>query len=353
MTAMSIVADHHGFVIGVDCHAKNHVYSIAAARGDILATRQFPATKAGMDRAISWAGKHTGGDMSALFAIEGTATYGANLSRHVVRAGYKRVEAPWTATSCKGKSDELDAGKIARATLACQIDQLRDPRADGIRGALAILLASRNQIQTAKTSAKNQLTALMRFHDLGIDVRKAVSMKQVKTIAIWQARDTGDIAVFYAMREAIDLAQSILQLEKKADSNRAEILALVRQCEAAPLLEEKGYGPISVAQIFVSFSHAGRIATEAKFAALAGVNPVPASSGNTVRHRLNRRGDRQLNRAFHTIALTRMRTDEETKAYVARRRLEGKTDREIRRCLKRYLARHAYRTLNHTPPTQP
>ena len=132
---MSIVADHHGFVIGVDCHAKNHVYSIAAARGDILATRQFPATKAGMDRAISWAGKHTGGDMSALFAIEGTATYGANLSRHVVRAGYKRVEAPWTATSCKGKSDELDAGKIARATLACQIDQLRDPRADGIRGA--------------------------------------------------------------------------------------------------------------------------------------------------------------------------------------------------------------------------
>jgi len=80
---MFIVADHQGFVIGVDCHAKNHVYSIAAARGDILATRQFPATKAGMGRAISWVGKHTGGDMSALFAIEGTRTYGANLSRQV------------------------------------------------------------------------------------------------------------------------------------------------------------------------------------------------------------------------------------------------------------------------------
>ncbi len=215
------------------------------------------------------------------------------------------------------------------------------------------MLASRNQIQTAKTSAKNQLTALVRFHDLGIDVRKAVSMKQVKAIATWQARDTGDIAVFYAIREAIDLAGTILELEKKAATNRAEILDLVRQCEAGMLLKEKGYGPISVAQIFVSFSHAGRIDSEAKFAALAGVNPVPASSGNTVRHRLNRRGDRQLNRALHTIALTKMRQDEETKAYIARRRLEGKTDREIRRCLKRYLARHAYRTLNHTPPTQP
>ncbi|PWF25992.1 IS110 family transposase [Ancrocorticia populi] len=350
---MSIVADHHGFVIGVDCHAKNHVYSIATARGDILATRQFPTTAAGMGRAISWVGRTTGGDMSALFAIEGTATYGANLSRLAARAGYTRVEAPWTGKSSKGKSDEIDAGKIARATLACQIDQLRDPRADGIRGALAILLASRNQIQTAKTSAKNQLTALTRFHDLGIDVRKTMSMKQIRAIATWQARDTGDIAVFYARREAIDLAQSILQLEKKAATNQAEILALVRQSEAGPLLEEKGYGPISVAQIFVSFSHAGRIETEAKFAALAGVNPVPASSGNTVRHRLNRGGDRQLNSALHTIALTKMRTDEQTKAYVARRRLEGKTDREIRRCLKRYLARHAYRTLNHTPPTQP
>ena len=126
-----------------------------------------------------------------------------------------------------------------------------------------ILLASRNQIQTAKNSANNQLNWTMRFHDLGIDVRQTVSVKQIQAIATWQAQDFGDITMFYAMREAIDLAQSILQLEKK-DSNRAEILALVRQCEAAPLLEEKGYGPISVAQIFVSFSHAGQIENEAK-----------------------------------------------------------------------------------------
>jgi transposase len=121
--------------------------------------------------------------------------------------------------------------------------------------------------------------------------------------------------------------------------------------ELAPgLTARHGIGPVTAAQVIVSFSHPGRVRSEAAFAALAGASPLQASSGQTLRHRLNRGGDRALNRALHTIALTRMancpRT--RTRAYVARRRADGKNPREIRRCLKRYLARELYRTLTTT-----
>jgi transposase len=110
------------------------------------------------------------------------------------------------------------------------------------------------------------------------------------------------------------------------------------------LTERRGIGPVSAAQAIVSFSHPGRCRNDAAFAALAGANPLPASSGRTVRHRLNRGGDRVLNRALHTIAATRMRSCPTTQAYTARRTAEDKTPKEIRRCLKRYIARQPYRT---------
>jgi transposase len=114
---------------------------------------------------------------------------------------------------------------------------------------------------------------------------------------------------------------------------------------------EYGLGALTAAQLLLSWSHAGRIRTEAAFAMLSGTSPVPASSGRTDRHRLNRLGDRQLNRALHVIAVSRMRGHPATIAYVQRRRAEGKTDREIRRCIKRYLARHFYHALNRLDTT--
>ncbi|MGH3601901.1 MAG: transposase [Pseudonocardiaceae bacterium] len=111
------------------------------------------------------------------------------------------------------------------------------------------------------------------------------------------------------------------------------------------MTDRPGVGPVSAAQAIVSFSHPGRCRNDAAFAALAGTNPLPASSGRTVRHRLNRGGDRALNRAIHTIALTRMRCCDKTRAYVARRTAQGKTPREIRRCLKRYITRELYRAV--------
>ena len=139
-------------------------------------------------------------------------------------------------------------------------------------------------------------------------------------------------------------AQRIQALAGEAAELGAELERLV--AAVAPwLLELPGMGPISAAQVLVSWSHAGRLRSEGAFAAVAGVNPIPASSGQVTRHRLNRSGDRQLNRALHTIVLARLRDDPTTRAYAARRRGEGKSVRDIRRCLKRAVARQLFKLL--------
>jgi transposase len=126
-----------------------------------------------------------------------------------------------------------------------------------------------------------------------------------------------------------------------------------RTCHPGLVAAEYGLGVLTAAQILLFWSHPGRIRTEAAFAMLSGTAPVPVSSGRTGRHRLNRLGDRQLNRALHTMAVSRMRSHPPTLAYIQRRRAEGKTDREIRRCIKRYLARHLYRALSTDPGPHP
>ena len=143
------------------------------------------------------------------------------------------------------------------------------------------------------------------------------------------------------------LALAVLEARRTLDTNRADLQAILDQLVPG-LTDRRGVGPVTAAQAVVSFSHPGRCRNEAAFAALAGASPLEASSGRTVRHRLNRGGDRALNRALHTIAMTRMASCPRTRAYVVRRRAEGKTPREIRRCLKRYIARELYRTLTTT-----
>jgi transposase len=126
-----------------------------------------------------------------------------------------------------------------------------------------------------------------------------------------------------------------------------ELARLIQEHPAGrELLAEPGVGPVVAAQLLISWSHPRRVRSEAAFASLAGVAPLEASSGQRTRHRLNRGGDRALNRALHTVAITRIRCHAETRAYEARRTLQGKTHREIRRCIKRYLARRLYRHLN-------
>jgi len=140
------------------------------------------------------------------------------------------------------------------------------------------------------------------------------------------------------------LAVALRCAARALKANRDQLATIIDDL-APGLTDQPGIGPVSAAQAIVSFSHPGRCRNDAAFAKLAGTSPLEASSGQTTRHRLNRRGDRALNKAIHTIARTRMRSDPTTKAYVARRRAEGKSKREIRRCLKRYIARQLFRAL--------
>lgn len=347
---MTIVAHAHPFVIGVDTHARTHTFAVlVAATGELVATEQFPATNAGMGRAIAWAARRTVGDLATLWVIEGVGTYGARLAKVVGEAGYELVEAARMdarAHRGTGKSDPLDARRIAAAVLSLEPGQLRRPRRDdGVRAALQILVTAREHMTTERTATINALTALLRVLDLGIDARKPLTARQVGEVVRWRAR-TEDLASATARAEAVRLAKRVADLDGELAANHAQMTGLIRDSKAAVLLDKIGIGPVTAAVVLAAWSHVGRVRSESAFAALAGVNPIPASSGNTTRHRLNRGGDRRLNRALHMAVITRMTHDPATRAYVERRRAEGRTTKEIRRCLERYLARQLYRTLN-------
>lgn len=337
-------------MVGVDTHARNHVYAvICAATGRHLSTREFPTTAAGIKRAMAWVGRHTGSDLSTLWVIEGAASYGAILASTVAGLGYEVVEAPWMNPKGHhglGKSDPLDAARIGTAVLNLKEGQLRRPRlGDGVRAGLRVLVSARDSMTTERTKMVNTLTALLRVHDLGIDARKPLNTSQITTVSTWRTRKE-DIAKSVARAEAVRLAKRIMELTEDLKTNDTQLTELVKATPAAPLLIETGFGPVSAAVCFTVWSHHGRVRSQAAFAALAGVSPIPASSGNTVRHRLNRGGDRNLNKALHMVALSRMTHDPETKKYVEKRQAEGRTIKEIRRIIKRYLARKIYRTLN-------
>ena len=322
---MTIVAHAHPFVIGVDAHARNHAVAVLACpTGEVVDEAQFPATVAGLQRAVSWVARRTGGDLDVLWVIEGVGTYGARLARVANDTGYA----------------------VAQSVLAVEVAMLRRPRADdGVRAAVRVLIASRDHLSAERTSAVNALTALIRVADLGIDARRPLTAAQITAMAGWRARDE-DLATAVARQEAVRLAKRVIAADREIAANTKQLTDLLNASPARVLLDKPGIGPVTAAVALAAWSHPGRVRSEAAFASLAGVNPIPASSGNTVRHRINRGGDRRLNRALHMATVTRIRMDPRTRAYVEKRTAEGRTPREIRRCLKRYLARQIYRQLN-------
>jgi transposase len=197
-----------------------------------------------------------------------------------------------------------------------------------------VLLATRHSACAAKVSATNQLKALIvgAPEELRAELRGLATKRQVARCARLRDRPARSLEHRMTVRALNSTAQRVQLLAAEAAEAaglRAELERLV--AAVAPwLLELPGVGPISAAQVLVSWSHAGRLHSEAAFAALAGANPIPTSSGQVTRHRLNRSGDRQLNRALHTIVVSRLRDDPQTRAYAARRRGEGKSTRDIR-----------------------
>lgn len=344
------VAETYRFVVGVDTHAATHSYAMVDDRGALLDQAAFPTTPAGLRRARDWISRRAEGDLdSVLVAAEGTGSYGAVLSDVLAEAGYRVVEAPTPRRERgRGKTDALDAALAARATLVMPLARLRDRRAGQAHTALRVLTVAREHLNIERTRCINALTSLLRSHDLGIDARKSLNTQQITAIAGWRRREE-TLGTATARAEAVRLAKRILVLDEELAENRVRLTEIVTT-EAPELLELRGVGAVTAAIVLTVWSHPGRIRSEAAFAAIAGTAPIPASSGNTVRHRLNRGGDRQLNRAMNTIVLTRMRTDPDTRAYVQRRLAEGKTTKEIRRCLKRYVTRQIFRTLADAHP---
>lgn len=345
---LTIVAELFEHVVGIDTHARTHTYClIAAATGAVIETATFPTTKAGNARAISWIVRRTSG--SVLAAVEGTSSYGAGITAALGEAGFDVAEVRPAARSTHaqhGKSDTIDAEAAARAVLGRHFHQLAKPRQSGQRAALRVLLASRSILDQQRTANRNALLALLRSVDLGVDARKPLTEAQVRTIAAWRigrsVAQHDPLAI--ARREARRLASAVIEQDALLKQNHRDLHQLA-EALAPGLQDQPGVGPVTAAIIICAYSHRGRIRSEAAFAALGGIAPVPASSGNNERHRLSRSGDRQLNRAFDVIVRTRMSYDETTRDYVARRRSEGRTNREIRRCLKRYVCRAIFREL--------
>lgn len=346
---MTITAELFDHVVGIDTHARSHTLCVVHCRtGAVVDAAKFPTTKPGLARAITWVRKRTTG--SVLAAVEGTSSYGASITTALVDAGIAVTEVRPAARSTQahtGKSDAIDAEAAARSVLGRDVERLAQPRTGSNRSALRVLLAARAMIDQQRTANRNALNALARTTELGLDARYALTNAQLRQIASWRIRQPVSGPLDIARREARRLAQTVLEQSRLLEDNRRELNQLAEA--AAPGLQAApGIGPVTAAILICAYSHHGRVRSEAAFASLAGVAPLPASSGNTTRHRLSRSGDRQLNRALDVIVRTRMASDKDTKTYVARRRAQGLTNREIRRCLRRYVARAAYRQLTAT-----
>jgi transposase len=290
-----------------------------------------------------------------IWAIESSGSFGAGLCTFLLERGERvaEVERPVRPARRNGaKSDQLDAIRAAREALSR--DHLAQPRRRGDREAVRVLLLTRRAAMRARTRAINQLKAMivtageelrhqLRRHDTAELVARCARMRT------GPSRSPEHRATVIALRHT---ARRVLALQAEANEIEREIEQLIK-ANIPRLLDEIGVGPITAAQLFCSWSHPGRLRNDAAFAMLAGAAPIPASSGHTIRHRLNRGGDRQLNCALHTIVLARLQHDPATRAYAAKRTADGKTPRDIKRCLKRYVARRLFHLLEASGPDTP
>jgi transposase len=346
-----MLADQLDYVVGVDTHLDEHVLAVVAApTGAVVARQAVRASAGGYAAALRFAAGAASG--ARAWAIEGAGHYGAGLARYLAGRGETVLElsrTPRAERRLRGKDDSLDAVRTARAALASETLPL--PRSGERREALRLLLVARRSAVDVRREALGQLrgvivTAPERLREELRVLPTGALLERCSRLRRSSSARPDELATRLVLRS---LARRIEAATAEAAELEREILAHVRALAPA-LLDEPGVGSIVAAQLLVAWSHRGRVRSEAAFARLAGVAPVPASSGKTARQRLSRGGDRQLNRALHTVVLHRRQHDPATREYIARRTAEGKSRREATRLLKRYLARHLYRLLQHQEP---
>jgi transposase len=296
-----------------------------------------------------------------VWAIESSGSFGAGLATFLLAHAewVVEVDRPARPASRNGsKSDELDAIRAAHEAL--NREHLAQPRQRGEREAVRVLLITRRGAMRARTKAINHLKALVvtAREELRHQLRNTPTDELVHRCSRLRTLPTHSDEHRVTVIAVRHTARRVLNLEAEANDLETELERLVQRIVPA-LLNEIGVGPISATQLYCSCSHPGRLRNDGAFAMLGGAAPIPASSGQTIRYRLNRGGDRALNCALHTIVLSRLKHDAATRGYAARRAAEGKTPREIKRCLKRYVARRLYRILEaqgpalHRPPRPP
>lgn len=343
------MADPYTTVIGgVDCHQQTHHAVALDEHGRRLGDQAFAATSLGYAQLLSWL--QAFGCIDRM-GVESTASYGAGLTRHLRAAGIRVVEVNQPhrqLRSRRGKTDAIDAEGAARKVLSGEATALPKDTTGSVESIRQLRLVRASAIK-ARTAALQQLGELTTTAPAVLRERLG-PRTSLHTWATTCARFRPELtrleqpleAAKFALRS---LAQRILALDAEiasVDTHLARLVAVVAPRTTALL----GLGPQTAAQLLTTLGqNAERLADEAAFAHLCGVAPVPASSGKTTRHRLDVGGDRQANAALYRIAVCRLRYCQRTRAYATRRTTQGRSKREILRCLKRYVAREVYHTL--------
>lgn len=335
-----------GIIIGVDTHKDEHVAVAVDSLGVRIGQRNLPTTDAGYKGLEHWANGL--GEIEA-FGVEGTGSYGAGLARFLRGQGHRVIEVNRPDRSTRhrlGKSDPTDAEMAARSVLAGVAQDRPKSGLDEVE-MIRMLKSTKDSAMKCRTQAVNQMKALVVTApiELRAKLRDLTANQLVVHCARWHngCPKTPIAAAKYSLRS---LARRHTQLTQEIEALEAE-LARLTVVFAPALTESLGIGPDSAAALLITAgSNPERLKSEAAFAALCGVSPVPASSGKTNRHRLNRGGDRQANAAIHRVVIVRLRYDSKTRTYLQRRMEEGKTKTEVIRCLKRYVAREVFSILH-------
>ncbi|MDP1820179.1 MAG: IS110 family transposase [Acidimicrobiales bacterium] len=351
---MTTIADDGCRVtVGIDTHGEVHVAAVLDERGRLLATESFVTTSKGHRQLEQWA---LGFGVIDAVGIEGTGAWGAGVARHFSAGGHRVVEVdrPDRKTRrLRGKSDTIDAEAAARAVQAGTATGTPKTRSGRIEAIRALRVARRSAIK-ARSQAAHQLHCLVSTAPDGVrdELRTLRLVDLVETAARFRPGDPRDTT--QATKTALrSIARRYQQLTVELE-NLDELLGQLVAETAPNLVALNGVGTDVAGQLLVTAGdNPDRLRSDAAFSHLCGSSPIPASSGRTNRHRLNRGGDRAANAALYRIVLCRLRWDPRTRHYVERRTKEGLTKPEIIRCLKRYIAREIYTKLNRLPLDHP
>ncbi len=329
---------------GVDTHKELHVAAIVDQHNRVLGSEYFPTTRHGYKTMLKW--MRTFGQLQRV-GVECTGSYGAGLLRYLQRAEVEVLEvtAPdKTDRRKRGKDDTMDAENAAHAAFA-NIRTVTPKSRDGMVESLRVLIVCRKSAVAARRISLQmiQMNIVSAPDELREVLRKMTRMQLIRTLAAWRPDVTDYRNVTSAYRIAFkSLARRYLELHDEIADLDVMIASIVDEL-APELIAKNSIGYQSASQLLITAGdNPSRLKSEASFAALCGASPIPASSGQTNRHRLNRGGDRAANSALHIIAIGRLRTEQRTRDYMEKRQADGLSKLEAIRCLKRYIAREVY-----------